>query len=342
MLLETTPFVFDCPQNVKDAPGLVLKMSAKRYRTSESARNLNGLVLLFAHCIGAHKEQWEPTITRILELRSSQVQEAWAFDWPTHGDSAILNRALLETSPSRVYGVSASEWSDGIAMFINSPSMHGKRLVGIGHSAGAGTMVLTTKDTPVSDIPFASLILIEPTVIPRELFYQNLDDRMSTMEFVVSATLLRRERWNSREEARKWLTRRVPWDSWDARVLHMLSKHGLLVADTPDGGVAIKCDRRQEALSYIDVKPHFSAARELGRISRTVPVHFIWGSGSPLVPEFVQAALGDGSDGRFAASITNVDAGHMVVQEKPHALADAICAILDSVGSSRVPHASKL
>ncbi|KAJ7624314.1 hypothetical protein DFH06DRAFT_1104519 [Mycena polygramma] len=142
MLLETTPFVFDCPQNVKDAPGRVLKMSAKRYRTSKSARNSNGLVLLFAHCIGAHKEQWEPTIIRILERKASQVHEAWAFDWPTHGDSAILNRELLKTSPSRVYGVSASEWSGGIATFVNSPFMRGKCLVGIGHSAGAGTMCM--------------------------------------------------------------------------------------------------------------------------------------------------------------------------------------------------------
>jgi hypothetical protein len=45
----------------------------------------------------------------------------------------------------------------------------------------------------------------------------------------------------------------------------------------------IKGDRRQEALSYADVEPHFVAAKELGRISGTVPVHFIWGSGSPLV-----------------------------------------------------------
>jgi hypothetical protein len=47
--------------------------------------------------------------------------------------------------------------------------------------------------------------------------------------------------------------------------------------------VEIKGDRLQEALSYADVEPHFAAAQELGRISRTVPVHFIWGSGSPLV-----------------------------------------------------------
>ncbi|KAJ7362308.1 Alpha/beta hydrolase fold-1 [Mycena albidolilacea] len=330
MTLQTASFVFDCPQNIRDPPGHVLKMSAKQYYTPQSVTNSQGLVLLFSHCIGAHKEQWEPTIERIFALRPSAVREAWAFDWQTHGESAILNRQLLETSPSRVYGVSAFEWSEAIAAFLNSPRMQGKRIVPIGHSAGAGTMVLTARGKPLSAIPYASLILIEPTVIPRELFYLHLDDRVSTMEFVVTATTARRERWRARDEAHAWLARRVPWDTWDPRVLRKLSEHGL--ADTPDGGVEIKGDRLQEALSYADVEPHFAAAQELGRISRTVPVHFIWGSGSPLVPEFVQDALGNGSDGRVAASVTRVDAGHMVVQEQPNDLADAICAILDTIG----------
>ncbi|KAF8189453.1 Alpha/beta hydrolase fold-1 [Mycena galopus ATCC 62051] len=334
MALETTSFVFDCPQNIRDAAGHRLQMSAKQYYTPESVTNSHGLVLLFAHCIGGHKEQWEPTIQRIFALRHSQVREAWAFDWQTHGESAILNRQLLETSPT------AFEWSDAIAMFVDSPRMHGKRIVAIGHSAGAGTLVLTTRDKALSAIPYVSLILIEPTVIPRELFYQEIDDRVSTMEFVVGATTTRRERWRSREDAYSWLSKRVPWESWDPRVLRKLSEHGL--QETADGGVKIKCDRRLEALSYTDVEPHFTAAKELGRISRTVPVHFIWGSGSPLVPQFVQDALSNGMDGRLARSVTKVDAGHMVVQEQPDGLADAICVVLDTIGDGSESERSKL
>ncbi|KAJ7131540.1 Alpha/Beta hydrolase protein [Mycena crocata] len=340
MQLGTSSIVFDCPQNASDAPGSVLKMYAKRYYTTESMRNSNGMTLLFAHCIGAHKEQWEPTIRRIFELRGSLIYEAWAFDWQTHGDSAMLNQELLESSPSRVYGVSASEWSDAIGTFIKSPQMHQKRLVAIGHSAGAGTLILTTRDIPLPALPFVSLILIEPTVIPRELFYHEIEERLSTMEFVVSATLTRRERWRSREEAHAWLARRVPWDSWDPRALRMLSDHGLV--DAPEGGVRIKCEKRQEALSYPDVEPHFCAAEELGRISHAVPVHFIWGNESPLVPQFVQESLCDGSGGRIAASVTRIEGGHMVVQEQPDSVADAICAILDTIGQPGHVRESKL
>jgi len=325
-MLKTTSVVFDCPQNVRDAPGRVLKMSAKRYYTTDSTRTSNGLTLLFGHCVGSHKEQWEPTIQHIFQRRHSQVHEAWAVDWPTHGDSAVLNRELLETSPSRVYGVSAFEWSEAIAAFVRSPHLRGKRIVPVGHSAGGGTMVLTTKDVPELALEYASIILIEPTIVPRELFYREVDERVSTMEFVVTATLSRREKWRSREDAHAWLSRRIPWDSWDPRVVRMFSEYGL--EDTPDGGVMIKGNRRQEALCYADAEPHFVGAEQLGKISGKVPVHFIWGSGSPLVPQFVQDALCNGN----AASVTRVEGGHLVVQEQPDAVADAICAILDIIG----------
>ncbi|KAJ7488182.1 Alpha/Beta hydrolase protein [Mycena latifolia] len=336
MLLEATPIVFNCPQNVRDAPGQVMKMVAKRYCTLESAGNPNGLTLLFAHCVGAHKEQWESTIQRIFELRHSLVHEAWAFDWQTHGDSAVLNRQLLETSPSRVYGLSASEWAEAIAAFVRSPHMQGKRMVAVGHSAGAGAMVMSMQDTPLSALPYAALVLIEPTVIPRDLFYQQIEERVSTMEFVVNATTARRDRWRSRPEAHAWLARRLPWDGWDPRVVRLLSTHGL--ADTPEGGVALKCAPKHEALSYTDVTPHFAAAQELFRISRTLPVHFVWARDS-LVPEFVQQALSDGSEGRVAASGMTVQGGHLIVQENPDAVADAICAVLDTL---HAPKASKL
>lgn len=53
MFLQTTPVVFDCPPNSNNPPGRVLKMTAKRYCTSQSVSNDEGFSLLFAHCIGA-------------------------------------------------------------------------------------------------------------------------------------------------------------------------------------------------------------------------------------------------------------------------------------------------
>jgi hypothetical protein len=55
MTLQTASFVFDCPQNIRDPPGHVLKMSAKQYYTPQSVTSSQGLVLLFSHCIGARR-----------------------------------------------------------------------------------------------------------------------------------------------------------------------------------------------------------------------------------------------------------------------------------------------
>ena len=46
----------------------------------------------------------------------------------------------------------------------------------------------------------------------------------------------------------------------------------------PSGEVSLKCDRKQESISYPDVEPHFEGALQLGRICRTLPIHLIWGA----------------------------------------------------------------
>ncbi|KAG5341574.1 hypothetical protein C0989_009276 [Termitomyces sp. Mn162] len=101
-----------------------LQSTAKRYTSRFSSRN--GLTLLFAHCVGsrtfttAHapcfiraeldsldKEQWEPTIEQIFRLQQQKdqrdrIREAWAFDWQSHGDAAIINARVLDSRKDAV------------------------------------------------------------------------------------------------------------------------------------------------------------------------------------------------------------------------------------------------
>ncbi|KAJ7257738.1 Alpha/Beta hydrolase protein [Mycena rebaudengoi] len=330
MELEATPFVLNCPPNINNPPGRILRMTAKRYTTRESSANAEGLTLLFAHCIGAHKEQWEPTLEQIFRQQHSKprhhrVHDAWSFDWQNHGDAALLNRDLLETI--REDGVSAFEWGEAIGAFVLSPRMKGRRIVAIGHSGGAGAMMSTMKNMKhISAIPYVSLVLIEPTIVTPDLFYAHAAHMIPV---VVAATMMRREAWPSRDNAFEWLRRRSPWKAWDERVLRMLTEHGL--TDTPDGKVTLKCDRRQEAISYPDVHPHFAALDEIGRVCAAVPVHVIWGDRAELVPEIIQHSTSDASQGRVVASVTKVVGGHMLAQENPDGLASAICDILDSI-----------
>ncbi|KAF7300741.1 AB hydrolase-1 domain-containing protein [Mycena kentingensis (nom. inval.)] len=338
--LDVASSTFECPQNIRDPAGVRLKLAVKRYTTPDAAPPEDGLTLLLAHCIGAHKEQWEPTIQRIFALRSVLVHDAYAVDWQTHGDAAVLNRGILESSPGRVDGVSAAEWGEAIGAFVRSSSMRGKRIVGIGHSASCSALVhsseseyQSTSSTPQS--PYSAFILIEPTSIPQDLYYRDLDTRMSQMEFVVSATLRRREAWASREEAFAWMRNRVPWSVWDHRVLRRLVDHGLGPDPSgPAGSVRVKADRRYEALSYTDTQPHFDAPAVIARLaSKSTPVHFVWAEGGELIPLFVQEYFASAAAG--GASTSKVAGGHMLVQENPDGLAERICVILDDVCESR-------
>ncbi|KAF8890073.1 Alpha/beta hydrolase fold-1 [Infundibulicybe gibba] len=317
MLLEIEPFIFGSPS---DDGQQSLQITAKRYTLGTSADNCHGLTLLFAHCIGAHKEQWEPTIQEIFRLQGTKggvhrIREAWSFDWQSHGDAAILNRVRLNKRSS---AVSTYEWSSAITSFVRSERMSGHRIVLLGHSAGAATMVMMTKNFSASEMPFVSLVLVEPTIITRELFNQHLEDRQASMDFAISATSVRRDSWPSREEAFTYFSKRFPWSLWDPRVIRIMTDYGL--RETPTG-VVLKCDRKQEAASYPDVAPHFESAIQLARICHVIPTHIIWGTRNDFVPEFIQESLNSAPDGRIPASVTKVKGtGHMVRNHLPNSI----------------------
>ncbi|KAJ3561263.1 hypothetical protein NP233_g10300 [Leucocoprinus birnbaumii] len=314
-------------------------MTAKRYRPY-GISPVDGLTLLFFHCIGAHKEQWEPVIAYLFSqsqpssLDHFKVREAWAFDWPTHGEAGVLNLASLE---QRSDSVSVYDWVPGVVQFLRSKHVQGHRIVLCGHSAGAGTAVHAAAEF-LPNLSFAritGLILVEPTLITRELFNENFEDRMSQMEFAITATSSRRDRWKSRPDALLYFQKRFPWSMWDPRILRSYVEHGLY--ELEDGSVALKCDKKREAEGFPDVDPHFEGILCLSEICHAIPVHAVWGTRNDLVPDFIQDALSDASEGRPMASVTKVKrAGHMIVQEQPIGLAQAICDILETVPSISV------
>jgi len=107
-----------------DATGIELRPTAKRYTSTGSDAD-DALTLIFAHCLGSReqyyellnvtdsqgdmrkdKEQWEPTIEQIFRLQQhknqNRIREVWAFDWQSHGESAIINEKLLNSRTSAV------------------------------------------------------------------------------------------------------------------------------------------------------------------------------------------------------------------------------------------------
>jgi hypothetical protein len=120
MLLKHPLVPMDIQQHVFDTPGNSgLKMVANRYKILPYTEE-TGLTLLLTHCIGGResflklgyisqldfensssdKEQWEPVIESIVHTqctknRDRRIREVWAFDWQSHGDSAVVNHHIL-------------------------------------------------------------------------------------------------------------------------------------------------------------------------------------------------------------------------------------------------------
>ncbi|KAK6981123.1 CN hydrolase domain-containing protein [Favolaschia claudopus] len=328
MNLRCESVVFTCPQNARSPPGNRLKMTAKRYFTKESAANSDGITLFFGHGVGAHKEIWEPIIEDIFRLqRHSYVREAWALERQDHGDAAILNaKELARSRPDSVYSY---EWSEAIAAFACSPRMQGARIVTISHSAGCISMVGSTKFMNERTSPYIAMILVEPAMVAAELDPYTEGGIMP----LTAAIRVRRDTWVSREAAHEWMASRFPWNIWDPRVLQVHVDHGFKA--TADGKVTLKCDKSHEANAFMDKVAHFDSVDQVGRVCRSLPFHIIWGDRDDIIPEAGKGSISDRSQGRYAASITRMEGGHMLVQETPTELAGEICRLLETIVTQR-------
>lgn len=56
---------------------------------------------------------------------------------------------------------------------------------------------------------------------------------------------------------------------------HLPQQYGM--QDSSNGGVQIKCDKKQEAMSYTDLEAHLDAMTQLKRFVGRLPTYFIYG-----------------------------------------------------------------
>ncbi|KAJ7463440.1 alpha/beta-hydrolase [Mycena galericulata] len=313
-----------------------LGLAFKRYRPLAT----NGLkhsgatrvALVFAHCVGTHKETWVPVIEYLYQFQSSAscsviIAEAWSMDSPNHGEAAAINeKALLE----RPQGITAYDWAKGVQTLLESGLVSSDRVVSIGHSAGACIQVLSTISNSPEVLPYSSMILIEPTMMTKEIFAQGSE--LSEVTRVIDAVKKRRDTWESREVARAWFAKRLPWKRWDTRVLDAFIQYGLRdlpTATYPDrgSGVTLSCTREQEAVGYIYHQDGVDGNERLKDLCPRIPVHCIFGAEIDLVTNKTHRGV---YEGRRMASITRIpNAGHLVTQEAPFKVAQHIWKALN-------------
>ncbi|KIJ58734.1 hypothetical protein HYDPIDRAFT_184168 [Hydnomerulius pinastri MD-312] len=316
-------------EQVVDTPicvqGVPLKMVANRYTVSPV--RTDGMTILLAHASGTHKEHWEPTVEKLFHLQRDadhgRIREAWAFDWMTHGHSAVLNAEMLRNTTQ---GNSIGEWGEAIAAFVKT-HLASHRIIAIGHSAGCSAMMYSTIYFPAPQrVPYEAIILVEPAMIDRKVFQDNLKDRERQISMLAKAIAGQRNQWDTRIAAYEWLSKRFPWNGWDDRVCRIFVNHGLrpVFSNHISGPVTTKCEKRFESSNYTDLQPTFQATEQIEKVCQDTPIHVIFGE-NDLVPRYSQDSILDAAKGRQVASVTRLTGvGHMIVQQNPNLLAESI------------------
>lgn len=331
-------FVFNTPSFHDGKP--LLKMAAKRY--VDRRQSDDGITVLLAHGTGTHKEQWEPMLHKLFEIRSTKspslrIREAWAFDWQDHGHSAVMNSEILKTHPN---GVSIAQWAQALVAFVNSKYAVRHRLVVIGHSAGASAWLYSTKFFPFK-IPYLAITLVEPELIDSDTFHKTIKEQEDCRSLLQKITGTRHDEWSTKKEAFEYFSERAPWNAWDDRVLNIYVDQGLRVEPLEDpqrSRVVLKCNKVHEGASYRDgeYETRYNATDQIAKVCNNVPIHVIYGEINDFVPRYLQASPVDRLKGRKVASIVRIPhAGHMIPQQRPDELAQAISNLLnDSPDSS--------
>ena len=196
----------------------------------------------------------------------------------------------------------------------------GHQLVAIGHSAGSCLMYvrrlffkatepdrllscldrgLTIGDEGYPAIRYKAIILVEPSIAPREACFENREEQLMSIKFVIKSLSKRRNFWPNRKEAHAYFAERVPWQLWHPRILELfvVSRYILLPirqllirclqqdhalrdvtekdAQVGSNKVTLCCTPKQEWSQYEHEELHYRATDLLAQIDQSVPIHLV-------------------------------------------------------------------
>ncbi|KAH8830577.1 Alpha/Beta hydrolase protein [Flagelloscypha sp. PMI_526] len=359
---------------IPQGSGQRFQSAAKCYTWSPSMSNnqdhdLGGITLVLAHCVGSHKEQWEPFLESLFSACNGpvnspvRIQEAWALDRINHGDSYVLNVDALGKVPedatvhtiwnAQPDGTSAAHDALAFATFLRSSYLNGRRVVLIGHSAGGTSIILGLKSLIPQQIrQIEAVVLIEPAIATKTVFETVFEDRVTQMELAFGGTTIRRDTWDTkattekgaRDEVFNWFLKRFPWNAWDESVVRRYADYGLRVSSRPNAShvsLSLKTPKLHEAACFVDTPASYDATDALASICAHTSVHLLFADAEDFMPISMKESLYNAQEGRKMKSVTYLeDSGHFLLQEKPREASKAVADILKK--EFRRPFPSKL
>ncbi|KAI1313842.1 hypothetical protein EDD11_002475 [Mortierella claussenii] len=284
--------------------------------TKEAATNNDKPPIIFTHANGFHKEMWEPVIARMTPRWTTS--DMYAFDCRNQGDSAVLNKDVLEDT------FDWYSYANDILKIVDT--FHLKKPIGIGHSFGASAFILAELLRPGT---FSAIVAIDPTMFPSSIYLNaSLDDHP-----MAQLTLKRRDSWKDRAEAKAKLLEKRFFKAWHPEALDLYVEHGMLDVINEDGstGITLKCPKFQEAITFACVGTGlYDSFERLNEL--VIPVHIIAGENSDINPtELVEMKL---AQCKYGSLDYIKDSGHLLNLEHPEQTAKLISAFLDGVWDS--------
>ncbi|KAG0049504.1 hypothetical protein BGZ83_005725 [Gryganskiella cystojenkinii] len=267
--------------------------------------------LLFTHANGFHKEIWEPVMARLTPPWGTG--DMYAFDCRNQGDSAVLNKDVLEKT------FDWYSYARDILQFVDTFDL--KNPIGVGHSYGATAFILAELIRPGT---FSAIVAVDPTMFPASInINAPLDDHP-----MGQITLRRRDTWKDRTEAKTQLLKKPFFQAWHKEALDLYIDYGLIDSVAKDGTpqVTLKTPKFQEATTFACIGTGLMDGFD--RLNEVqIPIHVIVGENSDINPmDLVDTKMEKIQHGSLDIVM---GAGHLLSLEKPDETAKFISAFLD-------------
>ncbi|KAG2076277.1 alpha/beta-hydrolase [Suillus decipiens] len=299
-----------------------------------------GITLFLVHAVGFPKEIWETNLCYLL-ADCDVIDEIWSWESVQHGDSALLNRENLSGS---------FDWTDNARDIVNflvnympeevetcslpiqlhqiptsvgesrqKSGFSSRALVVAGHSYGGCSVTLAALHFPAL---FSSMILLDAMIDT----YQGIVWERTQRH--VSATLMRRDQWPSREDALRSLKSSPVFSAWHPDILRLYVDFGLYEDET--GCVRLKIPPVQEALVLANPR----ASRETWELMEKLDenIELLWITpGKPNQDVLMLMDVRKQRVWRRPANSSNIifkSSSHLIPQESPEELARVMADFL--------------
>ncbi|KAG1871751.1 Alpha/beta hydrolase fold-1 [Suillus subalutaceus] len=278
----------------------------------------DGLTLVFTHGLAGHKEQYDPTIARLLSHAQTcaMIRDIWVLDLPNHGQTALLNRSVFDARKAAGKAMcTTKDISLYLQAFLSTPLLKSSTVVGIAHSGSCTLWIFALTSMPPSLTPFA-LIMVEPTLMfpsltptdPRSIHGAangNVDEVVGGGKGV--------------------------WRKWDKRVLSSYLRYGFEEVNESELGAGKKKSYVTPTLRKEEESPLYAclshtAVEEAGR-----GVHVVWADFEEFISKVAKKDILDAAEHRVVSQRIIKGAGHLIPQEKPDELGEALGEILNEI-----------